>query len=311
MILICDLGLSLKRQFIISKKIADKIDFVADNSLTTTMGEGHDLARVLLSFGEAHLLLGFSGASIGMNIEDNLRNSLSNLNLIPIREKSSEQIFIDFLDKKISIRDKQPKITRDEIAKFYSEYKEGLNLYELICLVGEHPLNIPDDMLYNIVDLSKKWGRRLFLGVKDRSFENAIDAGPYVLMLNKSILEGITNLSLDFENEIIKACRYLFDKDIKHIIIDNNENGLIILNEKYGYRLSAPVKYRNEGLSYGGVLGGYALSINRNYEMETLCKLSYACGLVNFEHLNLDVELEASDIKTLMKTIEINKFNNI
>ena len=309
MILICDLGLSLKRQFIISKKIADKSDFVADNSLTTTMGEGYDMARILLSFGETHSLLGFSGASVGVDIQNSLSDNLPNLNLIPIREKSSEQIFIDFSDKKIKIRDKQPKITRDEVMKFYSEYKEGLNLYKLICLVGEHPLNIPDDMLYNIVDLSTKWGRKLLLGVKDESFENAIDAVPYVLMLNKSILENITNLSLDFENEIIKACRYLFDIGIKHIIIDNNENGLIVLNEKYGYRLSVPFEHRNKGLSYGGALGGFALSINRNYEMETLCKLSYACGLANFEYL--DIELEASDIKALMKTIELTKFNNI
>lgn len=309
MILICDLGLSLKKHFLLSENTTDKNDFLADKSVTEPMGEGYEFARILSSFGESHSFLSFIGGAAGADIQDYLRDSLTNLIFIPIKEKSSEHIFLEFLDKKIKIRDKQPKITRDEISKFYSEYKEGLNIYDLICLVGEHPLNIPDDMLYNMVDLSSKWGRRILLGVKDKSFKSAIEAVPYALMLNKSILEDITNLVLDFENEMIKACSYLFDKGIKHILIDNNENGLIILNEKFGYRLSVPSEYRIKRLSYGGVLGGFSLSINRNYDMEILCKLSYACGLVDFAYK--DIELEATDIKALMKVIELTKFNNI
>ena len=164
-------------------------------------------------------------------------------------------------------------------------------------------------MVFNIVDLSAKWGRKMLLAVKDKSFLNALDAVPYTLILSKKVLEDITNLSLDFENEIIKACRYLFDKGIKHIIIDNTENGLIILNEEYGYRLSVAFEDKDRRLSYAGVLGGFALSINRRYDMETLCKLSYACGLVNFEYF--DMEFGATDIKALMKTIELTRFNNI
>jgi len=309
LILICDLGLSLKKQFIFLEKTTNKNDFLADNSLITPIGEGFNMARVLLSFGEDHTLLGFSGGIVGENIRYILNDSLINLNLIPIKEKSSEQVNLDFLDNKINIRDRQPKISREEVANFYTEYKEGLNLSEVICLVGEHPFNIPEDMAYNIVDLSIKWGRQILLAVKDKSFQNAIEASPYVLMISKSILEDITNLSLDFETEIIKACRYLFDKGIKHIIIDNNEKGLIILNEEYGYRVSVPFKYGKGELSYGGLLGGLALAMSRNYDMETVCKLSYACGLVNFEDKNL--ELEVTDIKALMKEIELARFNNI
>lgn len=309
MILICDLGLILKKQFILSEKTSDKDNFIVDDSITTLEGEGFNLARILLSFDESHSILSFYGGHVGDNIRNSLSDSLISANLIPIREKSSEHIFLDFSDKRIKIRDKQPKVTREEIARFYSEYKEGLNLNELICLIGEHPLNTPDDMLYNIVDLAEQWGRRLLLGVKDKSFKNAIEAVPFVLMLNKSILEDLTNLSLEYENEIIKACRYLFDKGIKHIIIDNNEKGLIVLNEEFIYKLSAPFEYRDKDLSYGGSLGGFALAINKKYDMETLCKLSYACGLMDFEYPNL--RLEVADIKALMKTIEFNKFNNV
>lgn len=309
MILICDLGLSLKKQFKLSEKMADKKDFVAENSLTRPIGQGYDLARVLLAFGETSSLLGFYGGHVGDSIKNNLIDNGINSNLIMIKEKSAEHISLDFLDKTINIVDPQPKITREEIVKFYSECKEGLNLNELVCLVGDHPDNIPDDMLFNIVDLSSKWGRKMFLGVKEKTFQGAIEGVPYTLILNKNILEDITNLSLDFENEIIKACIYLFDKGIKNIIIDNNEKGLIVLDEECVYRLSLPLEYSNRNLSYGGFLGGFALSISRNYDMETLCKLSYACGLLNFENFTSD--LEATDIKALMKIIDLTKYNNI
>lgn len=309
MILICDLGLSLKKYFLFSERINDKTDFVSDESLTMPLGEGYNLARVLLSFSEAHSLLGFSGASVGGDIQISLSHSLINLNLIPIKEKSSEQIVLDFDNKKIRIKDKQPKISREELQNFYSEYKEGLNTNELICLVGEYPSNIPSEMIFEMVDLSNKWGRKLFLAVKDEGFINAIEAVPYTLLINKNTLEDITNLSLNFENEIIKSCRHLLDKGIRHIIIDNNENGIIVLNDQYGYKLSVPLNYKDIKISYGAILGGFSLSMSRNYDMDTLCKLSYACGLVNFEDLNRD--LEGTDIKALMKVIESSRFNNI
>lgn len=307
MILICDLGLSVYRQYTLGKKLSDKDDFSAYNTRISPFGEGYNLSRLLAAFGQGHSLLGFSDGPVEENLRKDLNLDLVDLNLISIKDKSSEFLYLNFPDKKIKILDKETKISRDEIVEFYSTYKEGLNLNELICLVGDKPTNLPGDLTFNIGDLSHKWGRKIFLAVNDKTYFDILETRPFAIILNKRILEDLTNLSLDFENEIIKACNYLLDKGIAHIIIDNNENGLIILNKDHVHKLSLKDKKKQVNISHGGVLGGFILSLVRDYDIKTLCKLTYACGLVDY----FEDEIETSHIKSLMKDIDLFSFNNI
>lgn len=308
MILSIDLSPIVDRWIQIEKKLEQNHDFRSHTGGMYPSGEGINLSMVLKTLGEDSVVTGFAGGVYGDYIRKFLLEEGIEDMLVKTAEEGTERIRLNFRGREIEILHNRPRITREELATFYKNLKEGLNNCEIVCLSGEKPFNMPEDMNAKIISMSKDWGRTVMVSVEESLVTQAVKSSPDVLMTDVEGLEKLTNLKLEYEGEIIRATRYIFDNNIGYAIIDMEDKGLLILDSTKGVSLQLSGGYKGiSDIGHGKVLGGFATGILRGYDLETTAKLSYACGIVE---MNGRMP-EMTDIKAVMNNILARGFHNI
>lgn len=308
MILSIDLNPVLKRKYYL-----DCLDLarenIPENIIYGPGGDGIELAYLLYSLNEEVLFSGYLGGTNGEHIHKILTERGIANDCYRIRDETSDNIIISLDNSsEIIIKEKMPRITRDEIGGLYELYLKNLTYNDMVCFVGETPVNISDEIFYDFVSIAKKHDKLTMLGLKDKGLVYGIEAAPFLVLLDKKELENITKLKLDFEYEIIKAGQYLLDKGINYVVIELGSRGSLVLTEKVGYRIEVNrVDKVDCKINYGYMIGGFALAIKRKYDLDMMLKLGQACGIVNCFNNNGNIDM--SDIKKIMGQIEISTFN--
>ncbi|MGM0396209.1 MAG: 1-phosphofructokinase family hexose kinase [Bacillota bacterium] len=310
MILSIDLNPVLYKWLDIPLELENHSTFEA-RSKTLLPGEGGAYLSLVLSLmNEKAMLTGFCGGVGGNLIRNPLRDAGIIDNMVTTGEEIPERLILDFKDRELHIGERNPVITRDEISEFYSVFKEGLNNCDIVCLSGEYPSNMPEDMPVDIITTAKGWGRRVLVATGIENLKLVVDESPFLISLDTKGLESLTNLKLDYEGEIIKASQYLFQKDIEYVMVDLQGKGLLIMNSENGLSLGSEHNpEERSGFNFGGLLAGFSAGMNRKYDFETTAKLAYACGSLDFRDYNGIPDM--TDIKALMNNIDTRSFHNL
>lgn len=307
MIFTIDLNPILKRKYIIN---GDKLDLSlqAKDLIIGPGGEGIELAYLLHGLNEEVLLSGFLGGINGEFIKKGL-NEVGILNdYLTIKDETTDSIIISLDKVEVNIKGKEPRITREEIVSFYELFNRNIFKADILCCIGNIPNNVPREIFNYFISFGNRYGKKTLLRASGEELEIALDASPYIVLINRNDLEYLTKLKLDYEYEIIKAGQYILDKGANIVAVDMGSKGSIILTEENIYRIDVEkLALQDISINYGYMLAGYALSISRKYDFEMMFKLGQACGMVNSFR---DRELfDMSDIKRIMNDIEINIFN--
>ena len=309
MILSVDLNPVLNKWMEINSNSNDSSSFSADNEVMIPGDGGAYLSLILSLLNEESTITGFLGGPTGSFIREYLVDSGVVDSLVAIGDNSPERLILGFNDREIVVSQKGVEISRDEITLFHRKFKEGLNNCELVCLCGEYPLNMPEDMPMDILHLTSEWGRRMLISPRKDALLEVVEGAPFLIVLDVESMEKLTNLKLEYEGELIRASQYLFQNDISFVIIDRGENGLLVMNSETGVSMSLENESLNSGrFMHGGLLAGFATGMRRKYDFETTSRLSFACGSLDFRRI--DGRPDMTDIKALMKKIDIRKFHN-
>lgn len=308
MILSMDLNPVLKRKYFLDNMELNDIN-IPSNLIYGPGGDGIELAYLLSGLGEDVLISGFLGGVNGGFIRKDLEDASIPHEFLQIKDETSDNIIISMGNKEeIIIGAKLPRITRDELGGFYELYNQILPSIHLNCFVGSLPINVPKEIYFDLITNGNKVDRKTLLAVKGEELYYGIEAMPYLVLMDKNELENLTKLSLDYEYEIIKAGQYILEKGVSIVVITLGSKGSIILTEDFIYRVEVPnVEVQSCKINYGYMIGGFALAIKRNYDFDMMLKIGQACGSINcFKHRE---GIDMSDIKRIMGSIEITKFN--
>lgn len=310
MILTIDLNPTMDRKYIIDK-IRLGEDKKAKSSTYSPGGNGIVASTLLDTFNEKSFMTGFLGGINGEYFHRKLSEMSIMHEFIPIKEETRTTIrIIDDEENNTTISEEGPRITREEIVSFYELYSSLIEKTNVICGLGDVlPLGIPKDIYFDLITLANKKNKKFILDIKGDELSYGIDASPYMVILRQSELEDLMKLSLTFENEIIKAGRYILDKGVEFVVIDLGKKGSIVLGQEKGYRVEIP--YLNnilERTNYSGMSSGFALGINRNYDVEMTLRLGQAFNIVANLKSNI-MKIEMSDVKRIMSEIEIYPIN--
>ena len=273
-------------------------------------GEGIELSFMLRIMNEDSIITGFEGGHNGQAVKDFLDGSDIKHIFVEIKESTGEQLYIHFSDGQTFIPELKPRISREETALFIREFKENLNLCEIVCITGSTPQNIPPELLGELVSMTSQWGRKSLVGLKGRQSVQAIQGKPYLIVLDLETLENMTHLKLEYESEIVKAARYVLEKGIEYLIIDLKEKGAVVLCGDRGYKFEFPhFQGHHCNVNYGYMLAGFAVGITRGYNEETVLRLGIAGSVIHsFRH---SAEVDMSDVKNMMNRLAVRAFRNI
>ncbi|MBU5255116.1 1-phosphofructokinase family hexose kinase [Tissierella praeacuta] len=307
MILNIDLNPTLERNYLLDKIYLEKYN-KAKSFDYSPGGKAFTTSILLDIFNEKSFVTGFLGGINGEHFHRKLAEMKMAHEFIPIKEETRTVIKLQDEEAYTIISEEGPRITREEVVSFYELYAKLIENSSIVCGLSSFlPQGVPKEIFFDLITLANKKGKKFILDVGADELFHGIDAAPYMVSLNQRELEGFMKISLDFENEIIKAGRYILDRGVEFVVIDLQNRGCLVLGQEKGYRVEIPY-LGNKFRGYSYISAGFALGINRNYDIEMTIRLGQAFSIVsNLEHDIMKVEV--SDIKKFMSQIEIYPIN--
>lgn len=310
MILTIDLNPVTNKKYTVDKILINE-ETKSKSPVYSPGGSGVIIARLLNVFNENTLITGFLGGTNGEYYHRKLMEKGIMHKVIPIKDETRSNIEILDEDKnRTIISEYGPRITREEVVAFYELYDGLINESNIIICSGLLPQGVAPDIYFDLITISNRKEKISILDVGEEHLSKAIDAPPYAVVLSKDELENLVNLKLDFENEIIKAGKYILDKGVRILVINLQDKGIIVLEKEEGYRLEmSNLDINMDGeLDNSGIVVGLALGITRNYDFEMTLRLSQAFNIAYAMEQDIN-RLEMSDIKRIMGEIEIYLIN--
>lgn len=307
LILTIDLNPILKRKYILESAKMDS-NMQSNDLIIGPGGEGIELAYLLHGLNEGVFLSGFLGGINGEYIRTCLNEIGISNDYLTIRDETTDFIILSLDNGEINIKGKEPRITREEIVRFYELFNRNIFNADILCCIGDMQNNVPKEIFNYFISFGNRYGKKALLRARGEELKISLEAEPYLVLINRGDLEYLTKLKLDYEYEIIKAGQLILDKGVSITAIDMGRKGSIVLTKDHIYRIDIEkLALKDVSINYGYMLAGYALALSRKYDFEMMFKLGQACGMVN-SFRDRDT-FDMSDIKRIMNGIEINIFN--
>lgn len=286
-----------------------RVENHANRKIYNISGKGITSGRILNNLNIDVFATGFLGGLEGQYIFNKLKDSNIYNEFVSIKDETRSSIVIFQNDELLTkITEESPRITREELGSFYELYAKLSDRFDIVLSQDTLPIGLPDDIYFDLISAANRNNKKFILEAKGKVLKYALQANPFMIKLRKEDLEYLSNLELDFENEIIKVGHSIIEQGIELLAIDLNEKGSIILTKDKGYRLELDKSITNIGEDNGYMTAGFAFGLYKNYDLETIMKLGQAARLVYSIEDDLD-RIDMSDIKGYMTRIEINSIN--
>lgn len=308
MILSVDLSPALKKEYIVDKELESGHEYMSSDNIIRPTGNGVELGILLNELNEKVFMSGILGGINGEFIHRNLLDMSIPHEFYPIKEETQDCVILNSQDQRITVLSKETRVSRDEMRGFTDLYNRLIHDFDYICIQGKSPQNISGEIFYDLIAAANAIGKKTLISCEAEDLKYALEAGPYAVVINRSQLEELTNLKLEFEYEIIKAALYIKEKGVKFIVITLGIRGCILLTEDYIYRIDIEGAEISDGIINDGyILGGLAMGWKRDYDTQMSIKLGVSCGYVNmFEDKD---HMDMSIIKKIMGFLNVSRFN--
>lgn len=286
-----------------------KTDNIANRKTYNIGGKGITSGRILKNLNLEVFATGFIGGLQGQYIFNRLKEADIYNEFIPIKDDNRSSVSIvengEYLTK---IIEESPRITREEKGLFYDFYDKILDKFDLVLGQGNLPIGLPDDFYFDLISMANRNNKKFILEARGKELKYGLLANPFMVKLKKDDLEYLSNLHLDFENEIIKVGHSIIEQGIELVAIDLDEKGSIILTKDKGYRLELGDGIDSIGEDNGYMVAGFAFGLYKKHDLETIMKLGQGARLAY--GLEKDMErIDMSDVKKYMSRIEIYPIN--
>lgn len=307
MILTITLNPSVDRRYTIDSFEKGQI-FRTDDFQYTPGGKGINVTKVIKAFNEPVNATGFLGGRSGEYIRDQLDDMDINHNFISINGDTRSCLAILSDDgSQTEILESGPSVSSQKASKFYESYREMLKDSEIICVSGSLPKGLPADTYRDLIVMAKEEGKKFILDTSGEALKLGIEAGPFLVKPNKEELENLMGCKIESQEEISKAVGYIMENGVEIVVVSLGKSGSMVFYDGYYYKVIVPdVNVVNPVGSGDSMVAGLAVSLLRDYDIETILKIGAACGTANAMEAETG-KVDMHNMKKIMSEIEIEK----
>ncbi|MBZ2175511.1 1-phosphofructokinase [Schnuerera sp. xch1] len=307
MILTVTLNPSIDRRYNINEFQKGKI-FRTNDFQYTPGGKGLNVSKVVKVFGEPVVATGFLGGMSGNYIEEKLDTMNIGHSFVSIDgETRSCMAILSDDGSQTEILESGPTIAQKDIGRFYDLYKKLIKDFNIICASGSVPNGVNVDVYKDLISIANREGKKFILDTTGQALRKGLGASPYLIKPNKEELENLIGDTVFSEDDIIRGVKFVLEKGVKIVAVSLGSEGSLIFNDNYMYRIKVPtVKAVNPVGSGDSMIAGFAVSLNRNYDFESMLKLASACGTANAMEKETG-KVDIDNINKLMKETFIEK----
>lgn len=290
-------------------QLLPKEESLAKKKIYNISGQGLLTGRILNNLNVDVFVTGFLGGLQGEYIFNSLKDMDIYNDFIPIKDDSKSRIVIMQNDVLLtSLVEESPRITREELGSFYELYPKIIDKFHIMAGQGTLPIGLPNDIYFDLITIANRSKKKFILEGKGPELKYGLEALPFMVKLKREDLEELSNLELEFENEIIKVGYSIIEKGVQLVLIDLDDKGSIVLTKDKGYRVEIDSSIDKLKEDQGYMVAGFAFGLYKNYDLDTIMRLGQASRIVYSIEDDLD-RIDMSDIKRYMSKIDIYQIN--
>lgn len=266
--------------------VVEKFNFSAMSRAIDTYidasGKGVDVSRVVKILGEDNIASGFIAGKNGKYILNFLKKKKIKVNFVKVRgETRIVYILLDYSNKiHSSISEPSFYVPKNKIEELKNKIKDLSKKCEIIVLAGSLPGGVKDDIYYELTKIAKNFAAKVLIDAEGKSLKFSLNAGPYLIKINKKEAEEVLNSKLNNLKKIIEGAKKLNREGAKNVIITLGKDGLIAFTEKGIYKAIPPkVKVVNSTGCGDALLAGVAVGLYRKKEIEEAIRLGVASAV--------------------------------
>ena len=151
-----------------------------------------------------------------------------------------------------------------------------------VCLCGSLPTGAPEHAPADLIEKLKPTGVRVWVDTSKRALENAIDAGPHAIKVNRDEIAAVMNIAADSRSALIAAARNLLARGIRLVVISLAEDGALLVSAELVAKATPPQIQPLDPVASGDCLhAGIVETLAKGEDPVEALRRGVAAGTVN------------------------------
>ena len=199
-----------------------------------------------------------------------------------------------------------PEMVLDQIVSCFLE--NTANGYAV--LTGSTPPGVPDNTYAELTEEISAQGGKVILDAHGAVLEYALQAKPYLLRINRYVLEMLNKQSLESIEVVAQAARKIQKNGTEFVCISLGREGAVLVDKHNSYHCPAPrVRVSSTVGSGDAMLAGMITALLRQQNVQEMLRFGIICGSATasypgtclfkrkeLEEMDYDLEVSQLDI---------------
>ena len=165
-------------------------------------------------------------------------------------------------------------------------------------LSGLLPPGVPDSTYQELVERVNKQGGKAVVDTHGEVLQLAIEAKPWLVRLNRHILEMSMKRRMDTAQDIAEAARTIQQHGLEYVCVTLGDEGAVLVDANNSYHCNAPKVHKQSTVGCGdSVISGLIASALKGETPQQMLRLGVSCGSATSSHPGTELfsldELEA------------------
>jgi 6-phosphofructokinase 2 len=177
-------------------------------------------------------------------------------------------------------------------------------------LTGSTPPGIPTDLYRRLAVTVKEQGGRAVVDGHGAVLREALEAAPYLVRLNRYVLEMSIKRRLESITEVAQAAREIQARGVGLVCISLGNEGAVLVEESNSYHCPAPRVRLSSTVGAGdAMVAGMVAAAARGDDAPTMLRLGVICGSATASHSGTGLftrdELETTGTDLKVESLDI------
>jgi tagatose 6-phosphate kinase len=297
LILVVNLNLAVDRSLLVKRLRAGAVHR-AVSSAAQAGGKGVNVARVLKTLGEQHVLTGFVGGAAGDFITERLFEE--GINFRPVRvagESRTCYVIGEESGAQTVVNEPGPEISPAEWSSFIKTFETLLDAARLAVVTGSLPPGLPEDSYARLVRAAQVRHVPAFLDCAGEPLRRALTERPALVKVNREEAATLAGEVGGGPSSLARAALFLRGLGARRAVVTDGAAGAALAVESagesggdnyegaaeaVGYLFKPPAVAAVNGVGSGdAAMAGLAAGFVRGMAVTDACALAVAAGAAN------------------------------
>ena len=176
-------------------------------------------------------------------------------------------------------------------------------------LSGLLPPGVPDSTYQELVERVNKQGGKAVVDTHGEVLEMAIEAKPWLVRLNRHILEMSMKRRMDTARDIAEAARTIEQRGLEYVCVTLGDEGAVLVDADNSYYCNAPKVHKQSTVGCGdSVISGLIASALKGETPQQMLRLGVSCGSATASHPGTEL-FSRDELEAVIATVEVTQLD--